>query len=221
VKSGRSVEIEQADTDQGALMRFDKDTRNLLAKTIAACRRRLIEDVTDQLRGVFGLHPDGTVLPLDKLTHLSPDQNSAARRLRDLLDHYTVGAAGKDSDRRKAAYERMVLEISFTVLNRLAALRLCEERGLVVECVRQGTTSAGFQMFERISGGALGGRYDTYRVFLECMFDELAGDLGVLFDRMTAQSAVFPSERCMEEGRREPQECGTLRGADPGPGRRG
>ena len=178
-------------------MSFDKDTRNLLAKTVAACRRRLIEDVTDQLRGVFGLHPDGTVLPLDKLTHLSPDQNSAARHLRDLLDHYTAGAAGKDSDRRKAAYERMVLEISFTVLNRLAALRLCEERGLVVECVRKGTTSAGFQMFERISGGALGGRYDTYRVFLECLFDELALDLGVLFDRMTPQSAVFPSERCM------------------------
>ncbi|NLX46213.1 MAG: BREX-1 system adenine-specific DNA-methyltransferase PglX, partial [Treponema sp.] len=180
-------------------MSFDKDTRNLLAKTVAACRRRLVEDVTDQLRGVFGLHPDGVVLPLEKLTHLSPDQHAAARRLRDLLDHYTAGAAGKDSDRRKAAYERMVLEISFTALNRLAALRLCEERGLVVECVRKGTTSAGFQMFERISGGALGGRYDTYRVFLECLFDELALDLGVLFDRMTPQSAVFPSERCMED----------------------
>ena len=180
-------------------MSFDKDTRNLLAKTVAACRRRLVEDVTDQLRGVFGLHPDGVMLPLEKLTHLSPDQHAAARRLRDLLDHYTAGAAGRDSDRRKVAYERMVLEISFTALNRLAALRLCEERGLVVECVRKGTTSDGFQMFERISGGALGGRYDTYRVFLECLFDELALDLGVLFDRMTPQSAVFPSERCMED----------------------
>ncbi len=180
-------------------MSFDKDTRNLLAKTITACRRGLIEDVTDQLRGVFGLHPDGTVLPLDKLMHLSPDQNSAARRLRELLDHYTGGAAGKESDRRKAAYERMTLEISFTVLNRLAALRLCEERGLVVECVQKGMSSDGFQMFERISGGALGPRYDTYRIFLECMFDELALDLGVLFDRMTPQSAVFPTVRCMED----------------------
>ncbi|WP_211341330.1 hypothetical protein [Desulfoglaeba alkanexedens] len=150
-------------------MVFDKETRNLLAKTVATCRRRLAGDVTDQLRGVFGLHPDGVVLPLEKLTHLSPDQHAAARRLRDLLEHYTAGAAGKDSDRRKVAYERMVLEISFTAFNRLAALRLCEERGLVVECVRKGTGSAGFQMFERISGGALGGRYDTYRVFLECL----------------------------------------------------
>ena len=180
-------------------MSFNKDTRNLLARTVAACRRRLTEDVTDQLKGVFGLHPDGTVLPLDKLTHLSPDQTSAARRLRDLLNHYTAGAAGTDHERQKAAYERMVLETSFTFLNRLAALRLCEERGLVVECVRRATASDGFRLFERVSGGAIGGRYDTYRVFIECLFDELSLDLGVLFDRLTPQSSIFPSERCMED----------------------
>jgi hypothetical protein len=180
-------------------MSFDKETRNLLTRTVGACRRRLVEDVTDQLRGVFGLHPDGTLLPLEKLTHLSPDQAAVARRLRDLLDHYTAGAAGTESDRRKCAFERMTLEIAFTILNRLAALRLCEERGLVVECVRKGTASDGFQMFEQISAGALGGRYDTYRVFLECVFDELALDLGVLFDRTTPQSAMFPTERCIED----------------------
>ena len=180
-------------------MSFDKDTRNLLARTVTACRRRLTEDVTDQLRGVYGLHPDGTVLPLGKLTHLSQDQTAAARRLRDLLEHYTAGAAGKDQERRTAAYERMVLEISFTFLNRLAALRLCEERELVVECVRRGTASDGFQLFERVSGGALGARYDAYRVFIECLFDELALDLGVLFERLTPQSSVFPTERCMED----------------------
>lgn len=180
-------------------MSFNKDTRNLLAKTVTACRRRLTEDVTDQLTGVFGLHPDGTVLALKEMTHLSPDQASSAGRLRDLLAHYTAGAAGKEKDRRKSAYERMTLEISFTILNRLAALRLCEERELVIECVRRGTASDGFRLFERVSGGALGGRYDTYRVFLECLFDELALDLGVLFDRMTPQSAVFPTERCMED----------------------
>jgi hypothetical protein len=180
-------------------MSFDKDTRNLLARTVTACRRRLTEDVTSRLTGLFGLHPDGTVLALNEMTHLSPDQAAAAGRLRDLLDHYTAGAVGGEKDRRKSAYERMTLEISFTILNRLAALRLCEERGLVVECVRRGTASDGFRLFERVSGGALGGRYDTYRVFLECLFDELALDLGVLFDRTTPQSAIFPSERCMED----------------------
>ena len=180
-------------------MSFDKDTRNLLLKTVTACRRRLTEDVTDQLRGVFGLHPDGTVLALQDLSHLSPDQAAAARRLRDLLDHYAAGAADREKDRRKSAYERMTLEISFTILNRLAALRLCEERGLVVECVRKEKASDGFRLFERVSGGALGGRHDAYRVFLECLFDELALDLGILFDRMTPQSSFFPSERCLED----------------------
>lgn len=180
-------------------MSFDKDTRNLLAKTVATCRRRLTEDVTDQLRGIFGLHPDGTILSLEKMTHLSPDQAAAARQLRDLLDHYTAGEAGEEKDRRRAAYERIVQEISFTILNRLAALRMCEERDLVAECVRKGTASDGFRIFERVSGGALGARYDSYRVFLECLFDELALDLGVLFDRSTPQSAIFPTELCMED----------------------
>jgi hypothetical protein len=36
-------------------MAFDKDTRNLLAKAVAVCRRRLIEDVTDKLLGVKSL----------------------------------------------------------------------------------------------------------------------------------------------------------------------
>ena len=179
-------------------MSFDKETRNNLARTVAACRRLLIEDVTQQLRGSFGLHPDGTVLPVDKLTHLTVDQTAAAHALRELIDHYAAMAVGRAEERRGAAYDRLVLEIAFTTLNRLAALRLCEERGLVVECVRKGPASDGFRLFERVAGGALGTRYATYRVFLECMFDELAVDLGVLFDRSTPQSTVFPSERCFE-----------------------
>ncbi|HDN67718.1 MAG TPA: SAM-dependent methyltransferase, partial [Firmicutes bacterium] len=180
-------------------MAFDKKARNQLAKMVASCRRKLSEDITDQLSGTYGLHPDGTVLPLDKLTYLSETQMAVARQLRDLLDHYICGGSGTHSDRYEAAYNRLVLEISFTALNRLAALRLCEERGLVVECVRKGMASEGFRVFEMLSGGALGSRYETYRVFLECLFDELAMDLGVLFDRSTPQSAVFPSERCLEE----------------------
>jgi len=179
-------------------MSFDKDTRNALSKMVATCRRLLTEDVTDKLRGRFGMHPDGTILAIDRLD-LAEDEKLGAEALRELPEHFAAGEAGRADERRRRAYDRLVLEISFTALNRLAALRLCEERGLVVECVRQGTASAGFQMFERLSGGALGTRYQTYRVFLECLFDELALDLGVLFDRTTPQSAVFPGERCLTD----------------------
>jgi hypothetical protein len=180
-------------------MSFDKETRNLLSRTVSACRRRLLEDVTDQLRGKFGMHGDGTIIPVDRLTHLSASESTDARALRDLAGHYATLIHGSPEKKAEGVFERLSLEISFTILNRLAALRLCEERGLVIECIRKGTASDGFRLFESLSGGALGPRYETYQVFLELMFDELAGDLGVLFDRTTPQSAIFPSERCFED----------------------
>jgi len=177
-------------------MPFDKPTRNALARMVGAARERLKADLTAQLQTDFRLQPDGTALPLDGLTD---DQRAAAADLRALLDHYAASIPGPEKSRRALAFDRLVREIGFTVLNRLAALRLCEERELVLECVRQGMASEGFQLFDRLTGGALGPRYDTYRAFLENLFDELALDLGVLFDRRTPLSHVFPSERALED----------------------
>jgi hypothetical protein len=179
-------------------MSFDKDTRNALAKMVTACRRTLTEDVTNQLQETFGLYPD-TSLPLDRLIHLTLDEAEAANALREQLDHFVAAESGRPEERRRLAYDRLILEIAFTILNRLAALRLCEDRELVIECVRKGTSSDGFLLFNSISGGALGSIHETYRIFLECMMDELALDLGVLFDRSNPQSAVFPTDRCLKE----------------------
>ena len=93
----------------------------------------------------------------------------------------------------------MANETAFTYLNRLAALRMCEERGLVIECVRRGMSSDGFQLYERLAGQVLGDQGQTYRIFLECMFDELALDLRVLFDRRAVHSLVFPDTECIEK----------------------
>jgi hypothetical protein len=179
-------------------MSFNEKIRKALAKMVTACRRNLTEDVTNQLQETFGLYLD-TSLPLDRLTHLTWDEAEAAQALREQLDHFAAAESGRPEERRRLAYDRLILEIAFTILNRLAALRLCEDRELVIECVRKGTASDGFRLFNSISGGALGSIHETYRIFLECMMDELALDLGVLFDRTNPQSAVFPTERCLKE----------------------
>lgn len=176
-------------------MPFDKPTRNLLAKMVAQCRDRLAEDIADQLQSSYGLYPDGTALDVAK----TEGDRRAAEDLLALWTHFEAAEASSAKARRAIAYQRLVREIGFTLLNRLAALRLCEERGLLVECVRRGLASDGFQLFDRIAGGALGNRYQTYRAFLESLFDELALDLGVLFDRSTPQSLVFPSEAALTE----------------------
>lgn len=178
---------------------FDQPTRNALAKMVGDCRRLLTEDIRKQLQGIYGLQPDGTALSLEALGHLNEQGREIARELREWQHHLAANEVGSEPKRRAAAFERITREMSFTVLNRLAALRLCEERGHVIECVRRGMASDGFQLFERLGGGALGTRGETYRTFLDGMFDELALDLGVLFDRRDPRSLAFPDEQCLEQ----------------------
>ena len=178
-------------------MAFDKPTRNALSRMVAECRRLLTNDVREQLQATYGIQPEGTALAVDKLAHLDDRGREIATGLREWLEHLFASEAGTAEQRRKNAFFRMTQETAFTYLNRLAALRMCEERGLVIECVRRGMESDGFALYERLASQLLGDRGQTYRVFLECMFDELAVDLGVLFDRRVPHSLVFPTPVCI------------------------
>jgi hypothetical protein len=109
--------------------------------------------------------------------------------LRDLFAHFLA----KEPD-FTAAYDRLVNEIGFTNLNRLVALRLAEERGYVVECVRKGMDSEGFRIYQLIVEDQLGTTFETYRFFLKLIYDEMAVDLHSLFDRDLPQGLVIPSE---------------------------
>jgi hypothetical protein len=180
-------------------MSFDKPTRNKLAAMVGECKRLLTEDIRDQLQVMYGLQPDGTALPIERLGRLDDSGREVAQQLREWQEHVASTEIGTESQTKKAAFERVAHETAFTVLNRLAALRMCEERGHVIECVRRGMESDGFALYERLSGGVFGTRGETYRIFLEHMFDELAVDLGVLFDRRAPQSLVFPRDRCLED----------------------
>jgi Eco57I restriction-modification methylase len=179
-------------------MSFDKPTRNALANMVGECRRLLTEDIRHQLQAVYGLQPDGAALPVSSLGHLDERGHEVAQDLREWQEHLASTEVGTEAAKKKAAFDRLAHETAFTALNRLAALRMCEERGHVIECVGRSMESDGFVLYERFSGGALGTRGETYRVFLERMFDELAVDLGTLFDLRTPQSLVFPRERCLE-----------------------
>jgi hypothetical protein len=166
---------------------------------VADCRRLLTNDVREQLQATYGIQPDGTALAVDKLAHLDDRGLEIATALREWLEHLFASEAGTEDQRRTNAFLRMTHETAFTYLNRLAALQMCEEQGLVIECVRRGMGSDGFALYERLASQLLGDRGQTYRVFLECMFDELAVDLGVLFNRRVPHSLVFPTPACIAE----------------------
>ena len=108
-----------------------------------------------------------------------------------------AGAIGPEA--QVEAVERLIREQGFTVLNRLCALRMCEERGLVQECVRLGYDSKGFRLYDEAASKLGGDTYTRYSLFLQLLFDEISVDLGVLFDRFALTGLLFPGEDALKQ----------------------
>lgn len=182
-------------------MAFDQSTRNRLQKFVNDARNLLTEEFTRQLQATYGLDPKaGSVAAVDSLTHLDNRQRQTANVLRDTLAHYLATTHGKgEKDRTEQALNRIVREQAFTVLNRLAALRMAETRGFLLETIAHGYNAKGFQLYKQLAGSALGETGEAYRNYLFSVFDEFSLDLAVLFDRHSAQGRLFPRESALLE----------------------
>ena len=177
-------------------MAFDSNTRNKLQRMVAACRDLLTGEFEDQLQERYGIYPtDGRVLDIDKLPVQDDETVAVARLLRSRIGHLMAGNTVSLPD----AVRRVLREQAFTVLNRFAALRMAEERGLIPESIAGGVTSKGAQVFADLAGPGLGGAYDRYRVYLDRLLDELALDLRVLFDRFSPLGLLFPRENVLTD----------------------
>lgn len=182
-------------------MAFDQTTRNRLQKFVNTAREGLSAEFTRQLQATYGLDPKtGTVAEVSVLTQLDSRQRQVAQGLRESLAHYLANTPGKtQKERTQQVLERMVREQAFTVLNRLAALRMAEARGFLLESVAKGHHSKGFQLYKQLAGSSLGETGDAYRHYLFGLFDEFSLDLAVLFDRYSPQGRLFPREAALLE----------------------
>ena len=176
-------------------MAFDTETRGKLQRFVTEIRGLLAEDFTRQLQQTYGMDPaSGEVAPVGSLKHLDDARLESAHILREIMEHYFAAEAKKDNAARIAVLERIAREQAFTILNRLAALRMMEARGLLLESLAKGTQSQAFQLYQRVANGALGDTGETYKHFLNSLFDLYAADLPSLFDRLGPQSRLFPRE---------------------------
>jgi hypothetical protein len=176
-------------------MAFDDATRGRLQRFVGAARALLTEEFARQLQQDYGLDPStGDVADLDGLAHLDDRRLETARILREILAHYLAADGATGIANRRAVLDRIVREQAFTILNRLAALRMMEARGILIESVAKGYQSRGFQLYQRVANGALGETGETYRCFLLSVFDIFAADLPALFDRHAPQGRLFPRE---------------------------
>jgi hypothetical protein len=179
-------------------MAFDDATRGRLQRFVGAARVLLTEEFARQLQEDYGLDPStGEVAALDSLGHLDDRRLEIARILREILAHYLAADGATGAADHRTVLDRLVREQAFTFLNRLAALRMMEARGILIESVAKGYQSQGLQLYQRVANGALGETGEAYRCFLFSVFDTFAADLPALFDRHAPQGRLFPRETAL------------------------
>ena len=179
-------------------MAFDQATRNRLQRFVNEARNLLTEEFTRQLQRDYGMDPKtGDIAEIAKLSDLDDRRLETARILREIAAHYlaTESASGRTAEGQ--VLDRIIREQAFTVLNRLAALRMAEARGLLIESVGNGYQAKGFQLYARLAGTGMGETSESYRTYVFSVFDELAQDLPALFDRYSPQGLLFPREKAL------------------------
>jgi len=178
-------------------MAFDQTTRNRLQHFVTDARTLLSNEFTRQLQNEYGLNSEtGEVSELSKLTFLDDARRETARVLRETMAHYLAATPGAD---KIEILSRIVREQAFTILNRMAALRMAEARGILMESIGNGYQSKGFQLYSYMAGSALGESGESYRTYVFSLFDEFALDLKVLFDRFSPQGRLFPKDSTLLE----------------------
>lgn len=171
---------------------MDQAIRNQLQRATQDARQLLEAEFVEQLEGTYDILPDGTIH--DKPgAHLDDRQSLTRRKLVDAIQHRIAG--GKTSAEAVDDYTR---EAAFTFLNRFVALKMLEARGLIQQCVSNGEQSSGFKEFTGLAPGLAELPDKGYRLYLECLFDELSIEVKILFDRQDVASLLWPRRQALD-----------------------
>ena len=171
---------------------MDQQSRNKLQNATQDARQLLEAEFAEQLEGTYDILPDGTIHDKPGV-HLNDRQRLTRRKLVDAIQHRIAG--GKTSAEAVVDYTR---EAAFTFLNRFVALKMLEARELVQQCVSTGEQSSGFKEFTGLAPGLAELPDKGYRLYLECLFDELSIEVKILFDRQDVASLLWPGRQALE-----------------------
>lgn len=172
---------------------MDQTIRNKLQRATQDARRLLEHEFAEQLEGTYDILPDGKILP-EPGKHLDDRGQLIRRKLVDAIEH--IRAGGKKPAEAMDEYTR---EAAFTFLNRFVAMKMLEARELLQQCMSKGDQSAGFREFTGLAPGLAELPDKGYRLYLECLFDELSIEVKVLFDRRDVASLLWPRQAALDE----------------------
>ena len=174
---------------------MEKDTRNRIQHATQAARRLLEVEFAAQLEGTFDIRPDGTVAS-EPGRHLAEDPDALrvrAKLVEAVAHHRALGEKPAD------AVKSVLRASAFTTLNRFVALKMLEARKIVQECVSKGLESSGFKNeFLGLADGLKVQPDAAYKLYLECLFDEIGREVRVLFDRRDPASLLWPRRTALD-----------------------
>lgn len=166
------------------LMQFVSDVKTLLTNNIIAI-----------LQQHYGIWADGRVIPVGQLTTSDANVVYRARMLRGRLQYIKNSLPADSANIDMKAVQQLSAEQAFTILNRFCAVRMCEERELIMPSIAEGYDSAGFVSYDMVTGqGAVGTRYERYCWYIQSLYDELSIELPSVFDRYSPYGLIWPDE---------------------------
>ena len=173
---------------------ISQNGKKIIERFVSAAKQLLMQNVTEMLQQWYGIWADGHTVGIEQLPSQDTDIVHTARMLRDRLLHLQAALPDTDTNKEKTAVGQLVAEQAFTQLNRFCALRMCEERELIMESIRGGYESAGFLAYDSIAQSSGMSRFERYRWYLLSVFDELSIELPAVFDRFSPYGLLFPDE---------------------------
>lgn len=165
-----------------------------MERFVAAAKNLLMQNVTEQLQQFYGIWADGHTIPVEQLPSQDTDRQHTARMLRDRIAHLMAALPDDATNKERDAVGQLIAEQAFTQLNRFCAVRMCEERQLILESVHNGYDAEGFLSYDAIAAQVPAPRFERYRWYLLSVFDELSIELPAVFDRFSPYGLVFPDE---------------------------
>jgi hypothetical protein len=182
---------------------MDSITRNRIAKMVQEARTVLENETQEILEGVYGIHKDGTSEEISALPQIREDDK--AIKVREGFLYFIKNEVSQGLTESEAA-KKLVLELSFTHLNRIVAFRLMEDekRRVTRKTVSQGVNSNEFKFYlsdhpEEEKLWRSGGADEAYRHFLLHLCGLISEEIKVLFDPEHLSTHVFPRPQVLKQ----------------------
>lgn len=171
---------------------LNSEQKRAIKSTILECRGILEKDI-EQVLINLGIYIDEDWIDINNLTNLNEEQRKTRENIEQVIEK--LGKGGFDKNKAVIEY---IKEVSYTYLNRIAALRVLEARGLIDEILISRPEN-GDKSFINSRFYEVAREYCKYNMdaglsyLINLMFEEIGEEIKLLFSTEDEYSFISPS----------------------------